>query len=77
MASSRESAIHFRMIETREALERGICEALESRTCEAPESGIGEIRESTEVQISEVMMYEIFTYERFGNQQEAKSKTLP
>jgi hypothetical protein len=54
MASSRESVVHFRMIETYEVLESWtcevleswICEDLESWTCEAPKSRIYEALES-------------------------------
>jgi hypothetical protein len=62
---------------TCEALESWTCEDLESWTCEAPESGICEIRESSEVQVRRLWCMRTFTYKRFGNQQEAKSKTLP
>jgi hypothetical protein len=45
-------------------------------TCEAPESGICDIRESSEVQVRRLWCMRIFTYKRYGNQKEAKSKTL-
>jgi hypothetical protein len=43
LASSRESAIHFRMTETCKDLGSGTCETLESGTCDALESGTCEI----------------------------------
>jgi hypothetical protein len=51
MASSRESAVHFRMIVNLQSFESWVREDLESWTCEAPESGICEIREFNEAQI--------------------------
>jgi hypothetical protein len=62
---------------TRDDRELGTCETLESGTCDDLESGICEIQESTEVQIRRLRCTRIFMYEGFGNQEEAKSKTLP
>jgi hypothetical protein len=51
LASSRESAVHFRMIETCEDLESGTREALEAGTCEILKAGTCEVREYAELQI--------------------------
>jgi hypothetical protein len=62
---------------TRDDGESGTCKTLESGTRDDLESGICEIRESVEVQIRRLRCTRIFMYEGFGNQEEAKSKTLP
>jgi hypothetical protein len=67
----------FQDIGTCEILESGTCKTLESGTRDDLESGICEIRESAEVQIRRLRCTRIFMYEGFGNQEEAKSKTLP
>jgi hypothetical protein len=58
----------------RESRTRG---TIESGTRDTLESGICEIRESAEVQVRKLQCTRIFMYERFGSQEEAKSKTLP
>jgi hypothetical protein len=88
-----ELLTRFRIFGTCETLESGTCETPESRTLDDRESGtcktlqsgtrkdlesgICEIRECAEVQIRRLRCTRIFMYEEFGNQEEAKSKTLP
>jgi hypothetical protein len=70
---------------TREALESWICEtqkswtceALKSWICEALESQTYEIMRSETCEIRESWYAEVFMNEGFGNQEEAKSKSLP
>jgi hypothetical protein len=72
-----ELLTRFRIFGTCKTLESRTYETLESGTRDDLESGICEIRESAEVQIRRLRCSRIFMYEGFGNQEEAKSKTLP